>query len=93
MNPVRKNLTQKMFEHLNQNLPTHTKKRLSEDKQTLREVLECLSEFVLVEKRRQLIEFTNKVANGRKEGKQTEEYYERDEEKVSEFLDDLNELG
>lgn len=90
--PLREKMTREMFKHLKAHLPEEFQNKLTNEQLT-KEVLYCLSSYVLIEKRRALIQFTNRVANAKNNDKPSEEPYCRDDAKTAEFMDDLKELG
>ena len=91
-NPLRDKLSKEMFEHLKAYLPKEFQAKLASE-QLIKEVLYCLSSFVLIEKRRALIQFTNRVASAKNNDKPSDDFFSYDEEKAAQTIDELNELG
>lgn len=64
LTPLKKKMSEDILAHLDAHLPSEFKTHL-DNSQLLKELLYCLSGFVLSEKRRAVIEFTNRVVNAR----------------------------
>ena len=94
MDESRINLAKRMHKHLDSYLSKEHKKKLEDDLggKLLFETLYCLSEFVQIEQRQALIKFTARISNGKKDSKPNNDN-PVDNEKLSELLDDLSELG
>jgi len=89
---LRNIVSKRMWDYIVTYFPEELRQRLP-DETVMRELLDCLSTFFLVERKRELIKFTNRVAGARKDNKPCEGEYVRDRVKESAFLDDLEELG
>lgn len=89
---MKEEIAKEMFDHLNMHLPLEVREKFT-DQVALKEILFCLSSFVIIERRRALIRFTNRVVNARNKGQEQEQDMESRDENRRRFIDDLKELG